>query len=124
MRSGPVRYITRTFGNTVVVASECKPILAHPRMEPKPNADMLAAYLLACMGHEREGWTFFEGISSVLPGQLVVIRPEAITKRIYWDFGVPEPIRFKTFEQYAEAFRYYFDQAVAEGMRSGTPKSQ
>lgn len=108
-------------GKGVMIASECKPILAHPKMTPKPNADMLAAYFLACFGQERQGWTFFDGIFSVLPGQLVVIRRQSVVKRTYWDFGVPEPIRFKTLDEYAEVFRYYFEQAVARRLRSAYP---
>src|SRR5262249_40256760 len=104
-----------------LAASEIKPILAHPGVTPKPNADMVAAYLLACFGQERQGWTFFEGVSSVLPGQIVVITPQSITKRIYWDFGSPRPIRFKTAGEYDEAFRFHFGNAVGRRMRSAYP---
>jgi asparagine synthase (glutamine-hydrolysing) len=108
-------------GESFLIASEIKPILAHPGVTAAPNADMLAAYLLACFGQERQGWTFFEGISSVLPGQLVVVTPRTFTKRIYWDFGEPQPTRVKTFPEYAEAFRHYFDQAVGRRLRSAYP---
>jgi len=113
-------YFSRT-ANTFLVASEIKAILAYPGVVSKPNADMLAAYLLACFGHEREGWTFFDGVSSVLPGQMVVITPNSFLKRIYWDFGNPQPVRFKAFPEYVEAFRDVFGQAVARRLRSAYP---
>ena len=107
--------------HTVIVASEVKPILAHPSIACRPNADMLAVALLGSMGQDREGWTFFEGVSSVLPGQLVTVTSERIAKRIYWDFGNAPAIRFKTFERYTEAFRETFERAVARRLRSHLP---
>lgn len=108
-------------GDTFLVASEVKPILAHPAVTPRPNGDMLAAALLACFGEERQGWTFFDGVSCVLPGQLVTVTPGAITKQTYWSFGNPEPIRLSKFEVYAEAFREQFERAVARRLRSAFP---
>src|SRR5205823_852344 len=81
----------------------------------------LAAYFLGRFGQERQGWTFFEGISSVLPGQIVVIRPDSESKRNYWDFGQAEPIRFKAYDEYVEAFRHHFEIAVARRLRSAYP---
>jgi asparagine synthase (glutamine-hydrolysing) len=103
------------------VASEVKPILAHPAITVRPNSDMLAAALLACFGEERQGWTFFDGVSSVLPGQLVTVTPRAITKRTYWNLGNPEPIRLSKLEEYTEAFREQFERAVARRLRSAFP---
>jgi asparagine synthase (glutamine-hydrolysing) len=115
-------YYTRA-GASFVIASECKPILAHPQATNKPNPDMIAAYFLACMGHDRGGWTFFQDVYSVVPGQLVVIKPNSVAKRIYWDFPQAKTIRLGSFEEYADAFREQFDRAVARRLRSVYPVS-
>jgi asparagine synthase (glutamine-hydrolysing) len=113
-------YFART-PHTFIVASEVKPILAHPSIACRPNADMLAVALLGSMGQDREGWTFFEGVSSVLPGQMVTVTRDAIAKRTYWDFASAPAIRFATFDRYKEAFRDVFERAVARRLRSHFP---
>lgn len=113
-------YFSRAM-DVFLFASEVKAILAHPAVEPRPNAEMLATALLATMGQDHQGWTFFDGVSSVLPGQIVIVRPTGIAKRIYWDFGVPDPIRLTSVPEYAEAFRHHFERAVARRLRSAFP---
>lgn len=108
-------------GNSFLIASECKPILAHPKATNKPNPDMIASYFLACFGHEREGWTFFQDVYNVVPGQLVVVKPDSVVKRIYWDFAEPQPIELRSFQEYSEAFREQFDRAVSRRLRSACP---
>lgn len=108
-------------GETLLVASEVKPILGHPAIRSRPNRDMLAAALLSCFGQEKQGWTFFDGVSSVLPGQLITVAPRVISKRTYWDFGDPEPIRFSKVSEYPEAFGTHFERAVRRRLRSAYP---
>ncbi|MBS1834789.1 MAG: hypothetical protein JST65_18870 [Acidobacteria bacterium] len=108
-------------GHSVLFASECKSILAHPECSRAPNRDMVSAYCLACFGQEREGWTFYEGISTVLPGQILVFAPEGIRKRIYWELEAGEFLKLGNYDEYVEAFREAFTRAVMVRLRSAFP---
>lgn len=113
-------YYTRA-KDCFIFASECKPILAHPAVSAEPNPDTIAAYFLACSGHDRQGLTFFKDIYGVVPGQQITITDSLIVKRAYWDFPEPRPIRLKDSREYAEAFRETFDRAVSRRLRSAFP---
>jgi asparagine synthase (glutamine-hydrolysing) len=49
------------------------------------------------------------------------VTSEGLSKRQYWDFDVTRRIRFKSFNEYAEGFYYYFEQAVRRRLRSMSP---
>ncbi len=103
-------------------ASEIKAILTHPQVSSQPNDDYLAEFLFKRLsGEDGNGLTFFEGIHTLLPGFMVIITPEGLLKRQYWDFDVTRCVRFKSFEEYAEGFRHYFEQAVRRRLRSMSP---
>lgn len=111
-------YYCRT-RDTFLFASEIKALLAHPEVSPKPNDDQLADFLLTHV-HDQE-MTFFEGVFSVPPAHMGVLSSEGFAKRRYWDFDPGNRIRFHSFEEYVEAFRCLFEQAVRRRLRSAHP---
>ena len=111
-------YYCRT-RDTFLFASEVKALLAHPKVSPKPNDNQLADFFLTHV-HDHE-MTFFEGVFSLPPAHMTVISSQGFAKRRYWDFDPTSTIRFRSFEEYVDAFRYLFEQAVRRRLRSAHP---
>ena len=107
--------LSRTF----LFASEIKAILAHPEVTASPNDDLLADFLIDRV-YDPE-LTFFNGICSLPPAHSIVVTPREFRKRRYWDFDPGYRIRLGSFEEYAEAFRELFGQAVRRRLRSAYP---
>ena len=101
-------------------ASEIKALLAHPLVAAKPHDDCLAGFLLAG-ALDSQGTTFFQGVFSLPPSHLAILTPHEFGTRQYWDFDPVRQTRFKSFPDYAEAFRHHFEQAVRRRLRSAHP---
>ena len=107
--------------NTFVFASEIKAILAHPEVDRRPNDDALADLLMPGDARCRD-LTCFRGIFSLVPGHLGTVTPtRRWAVRQYFTFDSGRSIRYKSFPEYAEAFRTLFDQAVRRRIRSAYP---
>jgi asparagine synthase (glutamine-hydrolysing) len=109
------------YGDTFIFASEIKAILAHPKVSPRPNEGLISAFLMRTYDDYFPGETFFAGILSVFGGHLLILTLHGLTVRQYWDFDTTCKIRFKSFSDYAEAFRQLFEQAVRRRLRSAYP---
>lgn len=104
----------------VVFASEVKAILAHPRISPRPNDDVLADFLLDGP-RDTGGMTFFRDVCSVLPAHMAILDTQGQVTRQYWDFDLSRRTRLGSFEEYAAAFRQHFEEAVRRRIRSTHP---
>lgn len=104
---------------SILFASEIKALLAHPQVTARPNNDMLACYLLGSKP-EDTSMTCFQGIASLLPAHVARVTTDGISTRRYWDFSDMEQ-RFDSFQDYADAFRDHFTNAVRRRMRSTHP---
>ncbi len=113
-------YYTRA-GRTFLFASEIKALFAHPRIVPRPDDDLLAEFLLSSPAQDNQRRTFFADIASVPPGHAVVVTAESLQIRRVWDFDPARRIRFKSFPDYAQAFRGHFETAVRRRLRSAAP---
>jgi asparagine synthase (glutamine-hydrolysing) len=109
-------YYTRT-GQTLIFGTEIKAILAHPDAPREPNRDGIAGYYLGASGPER-GVTLFKDIWRVIPSHVIVATSNGISSRKYWDFDPRARLRFKSHDQYVEAFRDHFERAVRRRSRS------
>lgn len=103
-------------------ASEIKAILAHPQVPTRPNDEALAEFLILGPGGgcAREA-TFFDHVCRVVPAHTAIVTVDGFVSRRYWDFDPAHQIRFRSFEQYTDAFRHYFSQAVQRRLRSSRP---
>ena len=119
-RLGCVRLLYRGRGFTIF-ASEIKAILADPRVNTRPNDDLVIQWLLTRWSQAQPGTTFFRDVFSVPPSHVVVITRDGASKRRYWDFDTDAEIRLRDFGEYAEAFRERFEAAVTRRMRSAHP---
>ena len=103
-------------------ASEIKALLAHPDVPTRPDDEGIADYLLiSSRPVDRQEVTCFAGISALVPAHLATITPERTATRRYWDFDAGRAIRLRAFDEYAEAFRERFEEAVRRRTRSAHP---
>jgi len=103
-------------------ASEIKAIVSHPAVESRPDDGALADFLfMRCVGQEPASRTFFQDIVSVLPSHSVIVGPEGIRTRQYWDFDVTRRVTLRRPAEYSEAFKEHFDRAVRRRLRSNRP---
>ncbi|MFQ5656812.1 MAG: asparagine synthase-related protein [Candidatus Methylomirabilales bacterium] len=104
----------------LLFASEIKALLTHPDVSSQPNDDYLAQYLLG--RHQETGeMTFFGDVWSLLPAHAAMCTLGRFITWRYWDFDATTPVHLGSFNEYAEAFRHHFDQAVERRMRSMYP---
>ena len=108
-------------GKTFLFASQAKAILAHPLATRAPNDDFLADFFAKELFCPQEGHSFFQDIFTLVPGHVAVLDDRGLSVRRYWDFDLTRKIRFRSFPEYAEAFRDLFKQAVLRRLRSTYP---
>lgn len=106
--------------DTFLFASEIKALLAHPGVSPRPNDDLLAAFLLDG-ARDGQGLTFFSEVSSLPPAHAAILSPQGFVVRRYWDFDLSRQVRLASLPEYVEAFRDHFERAVERRMRSAHP---
>ena len=114
----PLYYIQTR--DTFLFASEIKALLAHPQVEACPNDDFLANLMIGNT-QDTDGMTCFKGVASVLPAHVVVVTPQGIATSRYWDFDINRRTRLGSFQEYAEGFRFHFEQAIRRRLRSAHP---
>jgi asparagine synthase (glutamine-hydrolysing) len=103
-------------------ASEIKALLAHPDIVARPDNEGIADFLLIGSrpldGQDR---TCFESIASVVPAHVVTVTPHALSRTRYWDFDTRRQLRLRSFQDYVDAFRERFTEAIRRRTRSAYP---
>ncbi len=89
-------------------------LLALPDMPKRPDARHLAKFL--SLGPETGCESFFEGISRVEPGGLVMVTPDGETARCHYRC-IRRPVTLASDEAYVVALRAQLDQAVGARLR-------
>lgn len=103
-------------------ASEIKALLAHPEIPRQPDEDGLADYLMiGARPLDRQHITCFRHICAVVPAHVVLVTPDGIVTRRYWDFDTSRRLQLASFEEYVEAFRERFSEAVRRRLRGRRP---
>ncbi|HYM23839.1 MAG TPA: asparagine synthase-related protein, partial [Vicinamibacterales bacterium] len=106
----------------VIFASEIKAIVAHPDVPARPDDETLADFLFTRFtGAPPTPRTFFEHVSSVLPGYAVIVDAGGVRMAPYWDFDAARAVRFARYGDYVDAFREHFDRAVRRRLRCVRP---
>lgn len=113
----PLYYCRR--GDTFLVASEIKALLAHPEVDARPNDDALADFLFDHV-HDLDA-TFFDGILSLPPSHAALISREGVRTWRYWDFDPTVRLRLDSFEEYAERFKDLLRESTHRRMRCAHP---
>jgi asparagine synthase (glutamine-hydrolysing) len=81
-----------------------------------PNSQVAAHFL--ALTPTAEPAHFFEGVERVQPGHCVIVTPDGVASRRYWNPS-PRTLRLSRPEDYQEALREHLDRAVAAQLRGG-----
>jgi asparagine synthase (glutamine-hydrolysing) len=100
-------------------ASEIKALLRLPEVPRRLNETRVADYL-APIVEDRE-ITFYDGILRLPPAHTLRVSPEGAEVRCYWTLDSSREVRLGSDEEYAEAFRELFVDAVRCRMRTAGP---
>ena len=100
-------------------ASEIKALLCHPKVPRCLNEVKVADYLLSIW--EDEEITFYQDILRLPPGHCLAVDGRGMRLREYWAPDLGSTLRLGSDEQYAEAFRELFAEAVRCRLRSSSP---
>lgn len=105
--------------DTFIFASEIKAINCLPNIEPKVNETRIAEYLLIIF--EDKATTFYQDIFRLPPGHYMTVSKEDTKIRCYWELNPDKELKLGSDEEYAEAFREIFTEAVRCRLRSAFP---
>ena len=105
---------------TFLFASEIRALLA-AGVEARPDRETWAAYLVhGCSDHTPQ--TFFEGVSTLEPGHLLVLENGRLSTRCYWDLAARarEPLRLSD-DEAAGRLLELLEDSVRLRLRSDVP---
>lgn len=106
-------------GRVFVFASEIKALLCLPEVPRKLNELRVADHLVGVL--EDKVSTFYQDILRLPAAYSLVINPERGEPRSYWSADLKHQLRLRSSEEYAEAFRELFTEAVNCRLRSAFP---
>jgi asparagine synthase (glutamine-hydrolysing) len=118
-RMGARTLYYRALARTLLFASEIKSLLAHPAVAACPDEDSVADLVID--GYSDGQHTCFEDVRSIPAGYQLLVTPHRIVIERHWDFDPGREIRFRDIDDYAQAFRGLFEQAVRRRLRSAHP---
>lgn len=103
----------------VVFGTEVKQLLAVPDVPTRIHEPMVAAFLAGAAPSPE--WTFYEGISSLVPGHSLLVGPQGRSILRFWEAGRIPTLRLSSEDEYTEAFRELFREAVRCRIHSPRP---
>jgi asparagine synthase (glutamine-hydrolysing) len=106
--------------NLFVFGSEIRAILAHPEVPRRLKEERIADYLVDQIDRESPEATFYSDVSRLRAGWSMVVLPETIRTRDYWQLQVPHERKISLTEA-AEQFRDLLLTAVRCRLRSAFP---
>lgn len=110
--------------DSFAAASEIQQLLQDPDFPVIPNEerirDFLTPFNLARNSKDNPA-TFYVGVDSVPAGHLLVVDREHIQIRKYWELAVPNALRYRSKDEYAEHYRELFFEVVRSRLRSAHP---
>jgi asparagine synthase (glutamine-hydrolysing) len=102
-----------------IFASEIKGVLRLPEVPHRLNEERVADYLVPIF--EDKEVTFYRDIVRLAPAHSLTVGRHATRLRPYWSLDRAREIRYRADEEYAEAFRETFTEAVRCRLRSALP---
>lgn len=105
-------------GETFVFSNTLDCVRRHPAVSDRLNELAIVDFLM--IGYNAEpGTTTFAGIQRIPPAHCLLAGPEdGVRVRRYWDFPVPEVIRYRRPGEYVDHFRALFQAAVGDRLRT------
>jgi asparagine synthase (glutamine-hydrolysing) len=104
---------------TLVFASEIKAILVAPRVPRRLNPVRIAEYLAQIF--DDQAGTFYRDILRLPAGHCMSVHRDELRLRAYYRLDPSREIRLRSDDEYAEAFRERFTEAVRCRLRSAFP---
>lgn len=104
-------------GRRLIFASEIKAILTVPRLHL--DLDLQALYHYLVFRYVSGPRTMFRAVKKLLPGHMLVIRPDGVRDTEYWDIRHAKDRR--TPDQYLEEFAHLLADSVAKRLISDVP---
>ena len=105
--------------NFFAFATEIKALLLLPEVPRRINEQRLADYLAGPFQDKK--LTMFEGILRLEPGHCLVVTKNGVKVSSYWNLKLPPELKLKSDNEYAEALRERFTEAVECRLRSSVP---
>lgn len=106
-------------GNSFIFASEIKALLQLPYIHQKLNEVRVADHLVQFF--EDKTITFFNDIYRLPPAHTLVINSKSVAIHSYWDLDPHREIRYRSDDEYSDAFREIFTESVRCRLRSAGP---
>jgi asparagine synthase (glutamine-hydrolysing) len=100
-------------------ASEVKALLCLPEIPRRLNESQIGDYLEGI--YDDEEGTFYRDIFRLPKAHSLTISRSGLGIRRYWSFDLAREVKLKSNEEYAEAFRDQFTEAVRCRLRSAYP---
>jgi asparagine synthase (glutamine-hydrolysing) len=106
-------------GQRFLFASEIKALLSHPDVPRQLNQSRIADYLLQIFADQTT--TFYQGIVRLPPAHTLNVSPQGLQISAYWALDATKELRLRSDQDYAEAYRELFTDAVRCRLRSAYP---
>ena len=106
-------------GQIFVFGSEIKGVLCNSEVPRHLNEVRVADYLANLF--DDKAITFYKGIFRLLPAHTITVSQEKVQIRPYWSLDPSRELNLSSDQEYAEAFREIFTEAVRCRLRSAFP---
>lgn len=114
----PLYYFYRD--NTLAFASEIKALLQHPGITPEPYLPAIVEYMSAMYTTGEHTW--FKNINRLLPGHYMLVTPDGVKVRQWWDLPTQEDDLGQHPESYyISKTRELLEDSVRLRLRSDVP---
>jgi asparagine synthase (glutamine-hydrolysing) len=108
-------------GNLFVFASEIKALFTLPEVPCHLNEPMVADYLAKILFNGRKEDSFYQDIVELYGAESLIISPSKMQVQSYWSPDLNYELNLSSDEEYVEAFREIFIEAVRCRLRSAFP---
>jgi asparagine synthase (glutamine-hydrolysing) len=106
-------------GQGFAFASEIKALLSHPDIPQQLNQTRIADYLLQIFADQTS--TFYQAIVRLPPAHTLTVSPQGPQLAAYWTLDATKELRLGSDQDYADAYRELFTEAVRCRLRSAYP---
>ena len=108
-------------GRVFVFASQVKALLALRQVPSRINEGRIADFLVGYLEGVDNTSTFYQEVYRHPPAHTLTVGPGTFETRRYWSLEPAQEIQFSSDEEYTEAFREVFTEAVRCRLRSASP---
>ncbi|MCB0173568.1 MAG: asparagine synthase (glutamine-hydrolyzing) [Anaerolineae bacterium] len=99
-----------------IYGSELSQLFEEPSVPREPNEGMIGEYLAVDMVSLNE--TLYNGIFRLPPAHVLIVTPDRIYSKHYWDIDPNQEIRYRTDDEYADHLLEILKEAVKCRLRS------